>query len=331
MPNRGRHQQARLQKPDRRIENQSKIRSQQSLEPPVLAEDGSGNIASDFAYSAYGHQASQLSESADSMGFVSDDLKQLISMTESNRSYGNDSRDVSQQQYSGALTQSPMMSPESLYQRSPLPPHQGLYGPVMVPPPLMINHMAKPGPHPYQMMPGNQGVPPMFMPMGPMGAMPQMNHMHQNQVFPHQIANGVPMFPTSNMSGPPPMKQAQQAVTLRRTQQRVQEAGTEAGTERAVQGPANTVNEARPKQHKKKAQRKEVIPPQQVPVTFSTSPSASSPSSASSSSFSTDNNTSKSNRKSSHGKSDGHSKCYAGATFATEAPQVTTLPKPSFV
>nr|6AM0_C Chain C, KLLA0A01474p [Kluyveromyces lactis NRRL Y-1140]6AM0_G Chain G, KLLA0A01474p [Kluyveromyces lactis NRRL Y-1140] len=26
-----------------------------------------------------------------------------------------------------------------------------------------------------------------------------------------------------------------------------------------------------------------------------------------------------------------HSKCYAGATFATEAPQVTTLPKPSFV
>lgn len=387
---RGRHQkQSRLQKPDRRIDNQSKLRKQQSEEPVVASGPEQDVTMSQFAYSGYGNQGGSLditpADALGTMGFVSDDLKRLLSMTDSDKSNDNAPQPQQQQQQQHSplpVSHSPRASPLVNYQQSPLPHHQGLYGPVMMPPPFLMNNMSKPGQHPYSGIPNGPGMLPMFLPMNP------GHPMNQTPLYPPQMHNAVPQ-PLA-FAPPPvfqqqqqqqqhpvqqqqqqqqaqqtfqthPTEQAQHAQQAEQVQQILQQKSevSASGITQATKPPItveDVVNNSRhaksatpenkqsskpckeesrsqrsegsshskTKPSKKKNNRKnDAVPPKQIPVVFS-------PSSAPSSRSSKGNNK-KSNHVRSDSRPDDHSKCYAGATFATEAPQVTTLPKPSFV
>lgn len=362
---RGRHQkQTRLQKPDRRMENQIKLRKQQSAEPPVVSNQDHETAMSQFAYSGYGNQGTSLttasSEAMDTMGFVSDDLKQLLSMTDSNKKE-NSSPQLNhnqQQQQPLPVSNSPRLSPSGTYQQSPLPPNQGLYGPMMVPPPFLMSNVPKLGPHPYAGIANGPGMLPMYVPMNagrPINqppAYPQAmyNATHQQgiafppqQLFQHQQLHSsqpqpqqVQQVQQQKLQSPAPnnaqitKSSVESQTVVGNTEQTKQPASDNKQISKSPkeesrqQRSENSSSHSKTKSSKKRNARKnDSIPPQQVPVSFS-SPSA--PSSRSSKS-----SNKKSNHMRSESRSDDHSKCYAGATFATEAPQVTTLPKPSFV
>lgn len=379
----GRHQKpVRLQKPDRRIENQTKLRRQQSAETPFLPTKEQDDSMSQFAYSGYGNQDDfstnkTSNDGSGNMGFVSDDLKQLLSMsTQGSLQQGESQRQhqplpqtqAQVQGHHGGL----QMSPSAGYPTSPLPPHQGLYGPVMIAPPFMVNNMPKPGPQSYIGVPNTTNMPAMYVPMNPGRPIshppvypPQMpNMVNQPVAFPPQPLQPHPVFQQQNQqpqlhstqsnyqqlehaetravmntvqsrqTTPESKSSPQLSTDVNSLEQRQGNSDSYSTSNSNSNSNSNSISSSNSKQNshnhsksksskKKSSKRIDVIPPQQVPVTFS-SPSA--PSSRSSKSSSK-----KSNHGKNHLKSDDHSKCYAGATFATEAPQVTTLPKPSFV
>lgn len=324
IPSRGRHQQARLQKPDRRIENQTKLRRQQSTDSVASHTNPEEQaVMSQFAYSGYGNQEVHKNTPTDPMGFVSDDLKQLLSMADSSRRPPSSSSsqptipDVHLRSPPGSVPVAPM---------SPLHGQQGLFAPVVMPPPMMVNNMPIPGPHPYPGIPHYQISSPMAMPMASFP--PQM---YQHQRYPQNLAPAPSTHIPLDKSTQPEsqsMQSAKQPLNLAELESRSaaiqpkqsQTLPTQEVSLGKATKPARDLSPKNNKQNnKKKFSKKNTIPPQQVPVTFSSSHS----------------NSSRGKRESNHGrsemKSNGHSKCYAGATFAAEAPQVTSLPKPSFV